>query len=134
MCYVGGSITEQKAGWRPRTHEFLNTRFPCDLLGHTAVSASMGNVGSKVSTISSSQTWTYPTCSSLRARHVSALEEVGFRPPVPLSGAGQPCSQWRSAVVREHNISNSAEISSHPLRVETHVVKCALFASLNRAH
>jgi hypothetical protein len=48
VCYVGGSITEQKAGWRPRTHEFLNTRFACDLLGHTAISASMGNVGSKV--------------------------------------------------------------------------------------
>jgi hypothetical protein len=30
VCYVGGSITEQKAGWRPRTHEWLNTRFPCD--------------------------------------------------------------------------------------------------------
>eukprot|EP00976_Prorocentrum_cordatum_P021616 440942-Prorocentrum_minimum.AAC.1 len=47
VVYVGGSITAQRAGWRPRVQEWLNERIPVNL-DHYEFSASMGNVGSKV--------------------------------------------------------------------------------------
>ncbi|KAK3236740.1 hypothetical protein CYMTET_53139, partial [Cymbomonas tetramitiformis] len=47
VCYIGGSITQQQAGWRPRIHEWLTNRFP-SFGPLKLISAAMGNVGSKV--------------------------------------------------------------------------------------
>ena len=47
VCYCGGSITAQRAGWRPALHAWLEQTFPCPG-GLVARPAFMGNVGSTV--------------------------------------------------------------------------------------
>ena len=42
-CYLGGSITEQREGWRPRFHAWLGRRLGCKV---RAVDAFCGNAGS----------------------------------------------------------------------------------------
>lgn len=44
-CYVGGSITEQKWGWRPRFHEWLEGRVGRKI---EAIDAFCGNAGSRL--------------------------------------------------------------------------------------
>lgn len=48
VCYVGGSVTAQVEGWRPRFHSLLERHLGLESssLGHTL--SAMGNVGSKV--------------------------------------------------------------------------------------
>lgn len=48
VCYVGGSVTAQAEGWRPRFHSLLEKYLGLSSgsLGHTL--SAMGNVGSKV--------------------------------------------------------------------------------------
>jgi hypothetical protein len=60
------------------------------------------------------------TCIRVRVRVITVLAWDGTRSlliwrccVVKLAGAEQPCSQWRSAVLREHN---NRQISSHSLR------------------
>ena len=43
VCYLGGSITEQRDGWRPRFHAWLSKRLETSV---TAVDAFCGNAGS----------------------------------------------------------------------------------------
>lgn len=47
VCYCGGSITAQRAGWRPALHGWLEHTFPCPG-GVVDLPAFMGNVGSTV--------------------------------------------------------------------------------------